>query len=199
MKKIGAALIFLGLLLFALDYLVYDLLILGYRIPLMIVLVGIILMVIKWVRPIWNDDTEQETCPRCLGKGNVDATDIKRLRRELEWAPGKCAYCNGLGVVPLQMIDRIRVNEAYLTMDLDGLSRARFLNGNRRELKKAAQKREELNQFKKWVINMHRNQNLDSWEITRRLAKKSKLSVTEFNDLERRISKIIDSESRSRR
>jgi hypothetical protein len=35
-------------------------------------------------------------CPRCLGKGAVDSEDIRRLKKELFWGPGKCAYCNGL-------------------------------------------------------------------------------------------------------
>ncbi len=47
-------------------------------------------------------------CPRCLGKGhvdnvdNVDNEDIKRLKKELYWAPGPCAYCVGIGSCSLR-------------------------------------------------------------------------------------------------
>lgn len=48
-------------------------------------------------------------CPRCLGKGEVDLEDIKRLKKELFWAPGRCAYCNGNCKVPADRIEKLAV------------------------------------------------------------------------------------------
>lgn len=44
-------------------------------------------------------ETKFIECPRCLGKGHVDDSDIKRLDRENEWIPGPCAYCEEKGSV----------------------------------------------------------------------------------------------------
>ena len=52
-------------------------------------------------------------CPRCFGKGNVDFEDIKRLKKESFWAPGKCAYCNGIGKVPPDRIEKVSVDFEY--------------------------------------------------------------------------------------
>ncbi len=61
---------------------------------------------------------EKMECPRCLGKGVVDEDDIKRLEKELKWAPGPCAYCNGKGKVPSEILAKIAVDTTYLTSDL---------------------------------------------------------------------------------
>ncbi|OJY92203.1 MAG: hypothetical protein BGP13_08550 [Sphingobacteriales bacterium 40-81] len=57
-------------------------------------------------------------CPRCLGKGKVDKEDIKRLKMDLFWAPGTCAYCKGIGKVPPKRTKKISADFAYLTTDL---------------------------------------------------------------------------------
>jgi len=49
-------------------------------------------------------------CPRCLGKGNVDWDDIKRLKRESDWEPGPCAYCHGSGKVDQNIVDQVPVD-----------------------------------------------------------------------------------------
>lgn len=83
-------------------------------------------------------------CPRCLGKGNVDVEDIKRLKKELFWAPGKCAYCNGLGKVPPDRVEKVSVDFEYLTTDLSSWERHKVLNGDEEALKRA-------NEFKELV------------------------------------------------
>ena len=63
-------------------------------------------------------------CPRCLGKGHVDKKDIKRLKREREWMPGQCAYCDGSGKVDDNMLQSTNVDEVslvYENNDLDVL------------------------------------------------------------------------------
>jgi hypothetical protein len=69
-------------------------------------------------------------CPRCLGKGHVDLEDIRRLKKELFWAPGKCAYCNGNGKVPPARIEKVSVDFEYLTTDLPSTERFKIINGD---------------------------------------------------------------------
>ena len=76
-------------------------------------------------------------CPRCLGKGKVEAEDIIRLKKELFWAPGKCAYCNGIGKVPPERIEKLSADFAYLTTDLPSWERHKVINGNPDALKRA--------------------------------------------------------------
>jgi len=83
-------------------------------------------------------------CPRCLGKGKVDHEDIKRLKKELYWAPGKCAYCNGNGKVPPDRIEQISADFEYLTTDLSSWERHKVINGDEEALKRA-------NEFKKVI------------------------------------------------
>jgi hypothetical protein len=49
------------------------------------------------------------TCPRCLGKGNVDNADIKRLSMEHSWMSGWCLYCNGSGSVNVNKITEVSI------------------------------------------------------------------------------------------
>jgi hypothetical protein len=76
-------------------------------------------------------------CPRCLGKGNVDVSDIKRLKMELYWREGKCAYCGGSGRVLPSIKATIRADMAYLTTDISRGERLRLLNKDEESLKKA--------------------------------------------------------------
>jgi hypothetical protein len=48
---------------------------------------------------IENNISKEIKCPRCLGKGEVDWEDIKRLNRLNDWDPGPCAYCDQEGKV----------------------------------------------------------------------------------------------------
>src|SRR5688572_31910917 len=84
-------------------------------------------------------------CPRCVGKGKVDLEDIKRLKQELFWAPGKCAYCNGNGKVPPDRIEKVRVDCEYLTTDLPSSERHKVINNDIEALKRA-------NEFKQYVL-----------------------------------------------
>lgn len=76
-------------------------------------------------------------CPRCLGKGEVDEADIKRLKMELKWIPGSCAYCQGKGNVSEKMISDIDVNSNYLTANISERERKRIINKDEGALKRA--------------------------------------------------------------
>jgi hypothetical protein len=51
------------------------------------------------------------TCPRCMGKGNVDIDDIKRLSMEHNWSPGECIYCDGIGLVNIKITETSSVDD----------------------------------------------------------------------------------------
>jgi serine/threonine protein kinase len=57
------------------------------------------------------------TCPRCIGKGHVDLSDIKRLNMELFWAPGACAYCEGKGKVSSERLNDKAIDDVNLTTE----------------------------------------------------------------------------------
>lgn len=61
---------------------------------------------------------KKSKCPRCNGKKYVDREDIKRLKMELRWLPGQCAYCESSGLVSNRILQNVKVNNAYLTCDL---------------------------------------------------------------------------------
>lgn len=69
-------------------------------------------------------------CPRYLGKGQVDANDIKRLKRELKWLPGKCAYCNGTGKVDSKVLEKVPADFTYLSTDLSNDERKRVFKND---------------------------------------------------------------------
>lgn len=66
----------------------------------------------------WLFSRNRVSCPRCFGKGHVDIEDIKRLKMELFWGIGTCAYCKGSGKVSKKMTEKLSADLAYLTTDL---------------------------------------------------------------------------------
>jgi hypothetical protein len=86
-------------------------------------------------------------CPRCLGKGHVDMNDIKRLKKELFWGPGKCAYCNGIGKVPPDRIKKVSADFEYLTTDLSSIERYKIINNYEEALERAREYKEHVENF----------------------------------------------------
>ena len=76
-------------------------------------------------------------CPRCLGKGHVDLQDIERLKRDLFWLPGKCAYCKGKMRVPPDMPATVPTDLAYLSLDLPSWERRRLIKGEQAAFNRA--------------------------------------------------------------
>ncbi|MFL5763146.1 MAG: hypothetical protein ACJ77K_04330 [Bacteroidia bacterium] len=81
----------------------------------------------SFIDKIFSKKTEE--CPRCLGKGKIDESDIKRLQREFSWLPGKCAYCEGMGKVSQKMIDAVKADARYLSLGTTREERKRLFNG----------------------------------------------------------------------
>ena len=104
-------------------------------------------------------------CPRCLGKGKVDLEDIKRLKKELFWRPGKCAYCNGIGKVPPDRIEKLSADFEYLTTDLPSWERHKVINGDKDALQRANEYKEVIKKIVEEIENLYYIENKDPSEI----------------------------------
>lgn len=139
-------------------------------------------------------NTSKVNCPRCLGKGNVDSEDIKRLKKELFWLPGKCAYCNGSGKINSEMLTKVSVDNSYLTIDITQVERKKLINNNPDAVKRANHFENEVDGFIKQVEYLHFVANLDASKIADfYLIPKTnnEISPNEKEDLCRHIELII--------
>ncbi len=115
---------------------------------------------------LFNRQPKETTeCPRCLGKGNVDQDDIKRLGQELYWKPGKCAYCKGAGRVDVNMIGRVSADEAYLTVDLPTGERELLFAGDPRAMRRKEKSKAEFDMLITKIRELHFEQNHSAEEI----------------------------------
>lgn len=128
-------------------------------------------------------------CPRCLGKGAVDWNDIKRLKQELRWKPGKCAYCNGSGKIKASTQSKIAVDNSYLTIDLDPLERIKVLKNTKGALKRAAFRKKEMDDLIHKIEYLHFEKNTSVDEIVtyhlipnlrRKISSKEKADLIDF-------------------
>lgn len=104
-------------------------------------------------------------CPRCLGKGHVDIDDIKGLKKELKWQPGSCAYCEGRGKVKPEMLNKVAVDETYLTTDLSREERQRLIDRDAEALGRGRIFEEETIRFIREINFLHSIGKLDPEKI----------------------------------
>ena len=112
-------------------------------------------------------------CPRCLGKGHVDLSDIKRLGKEFIWAPGKCAYCNGTGKVDPDMVSKEAVNASYLTINLPKSERKKLINGDSAAIERMRVFDSNVERVTGEIIELYFVKNLAAEEIAELYAKAS--------------------------
>lgn len=144
----------------------------------------------------WLFNTKKAVCPRCLGKGHVDLHDIKRLKKEMYWSPGKCAYCNGKGKVPSKLASTEIVDLAYLTTDISKEERSRILNGDEGALQRAGQHQAEIDEVVRQIEHLYYIENLESGEIAQYFLRKygrSKCSSEEMQETIEYIEDVIKS------
>lgn len=133
-------------------------------------------------------------CPRCLGKGHVDLDDIRRLKKELIWIPGECAYCNGLGKVSSKMPSKVSVDNTYLTIELPKEEKNRIANNDPYALQRADLYNKEVNRLILEIEYLHFTGKLppsiiaDFYFLSN---PKSILSLGEKNEFIEYIEKII--------
>jgi hypothetical protein len=104
-------------------------------------------------------------CPRCLGKGDVDTEDIKRLKLEVKWLPGLCAYCNGKGVVSEKFISDFAVDTNYLTVEMTPRERKRIINKDEGALKEVEYEEALIDEEISEILYLHRVGNLNPQQI----------------------------------
>lgn len=115
---------------------------------------------------LFGKKTSPIQCPRCLGKGHVDSDDIKRLNKELKWQPGSCAYCEGRGKVDPDMLNKVAVDEAYLTTDLSKEERQRVIDNDAEALERGRIFDAETNRFIREINFLHYIGKLDAEKIS---------------------------------
>ncbi|MGC4036570.1 MAG: hypothetical protein QM764_11455 [Chitinophagaceae bacterium] len=135
-------------------------------------------------------------CPRCLGKGHVDMQDIKRLKKELFWVPGKCAYCNGIGKVPLDRVKKISADCEYLTTALTSLERHKVINADADALKRASEYRDRVRKMIEEIEHLYYVENKESDEIANYILRKQRrfvYSSSEKQEVIDYVEKVINS------
>jgi hypothetical protein len=105
------------------------------------------------------------TCPRCLGKGHVDMEDIIRLKQELRWVPGSCAYCNGTGKVAPDLGSKVPVDASYLVNSLSKGEREKILNNDSEAIQKARLYDRKINGIIREIIHLHFNEKMSPEHI----------------------------------
>ncbi|MDH7464153.1 hypothetical protein QEG73_22845 [Chitinophagaceae bacterium 26-R-25] len=104
---------------------------------------------------LFSSTSPSKECPRCLGKGHVDWDDIKRLKQELKWKPGSCAYCNGTGKVHPGIEENVPVDTSYLVTNLPEGERKRILAGNPEALERGRSYEDRFDVFIDQVKFLH--------------------------------------------
>jgi hypothetical protein len=135
-------------------------------------------------------------CPRCLGKGNVDMEDIKRLRKELFWAPGKCAYCNRLGKVPADRIEKLDADVEYLTADLSSWERHKVIAGDEDAMKRARVFKKTVLAIVEEIEHLYYIENKEPGEIAEHIFHKNSrfvYSASEKQEMVEYVEKVISS------
>lgn len=116
---------------------------------------------------LFGKNTNLKSCPRCLGKGQVDWDDIKRLRQELKWIPGKCAYCNGSGKVDQGIESNVPVDAGYLVTNLQEEERQLIVKGNPDAIERGKLSEDNLNRFIDQIAYLHFEAGLTPDQITK--------------------------------
>lgn len=138
-------------------------------------------------------------CPRCLGKGEVDWDDIKRLKNELKWIPGKCAYCNGLGKVSPEIASRVSADNTYLTTNISQKERKRLFDRDEETTQRANQFEIQINDFLLQIEYLHFTGNLDPNKIADFFLipkTESEASFTEREELIEYVERVIENKKK---
>lgn len=122
---------------------------------------------------------DQITCPRCLGKGYVDENDIKRLKKEMQWLPGNCAYCNGLKTVDADLVNKVPVDLSYLTTELSATERRKLKSNDKDAMERASNHDATINEFVDHVVQLYFVENMEVEEIVEHFLQPKPISDSE--------------------
>jgi len=104
-------------------------------------------------------------CPRCLGKGFVGPDDIRRLNRQLKWAPGPCAYCDASGKVTEELLSKVAVDTTYLTIDLPESEIEKIKNGDEATIEKGKLQELFIDNLINYIEDQYLNNNMNAESI----------------------------------
>ena len=104
-------------------------------------------------------------CPRCLGKGFVGPDDIRRLYRQLKWAPGPCAYCDASGKVTEELLSKVPVDATYLTIDLPESEIEKIKNGDEETIEKGKLQELFIDNLINYIEDQYLNNNMNAESI----------------------------------
>jgi hypothetical protein len=127
---------------------------------------------------------EKIECPRCLGKGFVDQNDIIRLKKLLYWAPGKCAYCKGKGKINPKLLEKIRVDLEYLTIDKPQSEFKNLIKGDLDSWSRANAFKDDVQEVLIYLDYLYEIENLEISEIAKKMISNADLDLTEEAETE---------------
>ena len=122
-------------------------------------------------------------CPRCLGKGNVNLQDIKRLRREYFWIIGPhCAFCNGKKQVKFSFANKFNADDWFITSDLPPDQYQKYINGDK-TLIDEIKNQEQLTYFVgNFIMDYHYNKGFDKETILKLLSYEINADISEIKE-----------------
>jgi hypothetical protein len=135
---------------------------------------------------------DQVTCPRCLGKGHVDENDIKRLKKEMQWLPGSCAYCNGLKTVDADLVNKVPVDLSYLTTELSAAERRKLKSKDEGAMQRASNHDATINEFVAQVVQLYFVENLEVEEIADHFLQPKPVSASENKQYQQVKNSLMD-------
>ena len=146
----------------------------------------------SFLNRFFKRSNDQVTCPRCLGKGHVDENDIKRLKKEMQWLPGNCAYCNGLKTVAADMVSKVPVDLTYLTTNLSATERRKLKSNDRDAMQRASDFDAYINKFVDKVVQWYFVENLEIEEIAEHLLQPKPDSASEDSEYQQAKTELMD-------
>ena len=146
----------------------------------------------NFLNRFFKRSNDQVTCPRCLGKGHVDENDIKRLKKEMQWRPGNCAYCNGLKTANAEMVNTVPVDLTYLTIELSAMERRKLKSNDSDAMKRASDFDDYINEFVDQVVQLYFVENLEVEEIAEQLLQPKPVSASEKEQYEQAKTDLMD-------
>jgi len=91
--------------------------------------------------------------------------DIKRLKQELRWTPGSCAYCNGTGKIVPEMLSKVPVDASYLVNSLSKGEREKIFNNDSEAIQNARLYDRKINGIIREIIHLHFNEKMSPEHI----------------------------------
>src|ERR1044072_3977598 len=146
----------------------------------------------NFLNRFFKRSNDQVTCPRCLGKGHVDENDIKRLKKEMQWLPGNCAYCNGLKTVAADMVNTVPVDLTYLTTELSATERRKLKSNDQNAMQRASDFDAYINEYVEHVAQLYFVENLEVEEIAEQLLQPKPVSPGENSEYLQAKTELMD-------